>query len=841
MTLWPGTLSSQTTITPLSLSYPNTVFLAGSNSEVKSPTVAGGLGTKTWAVTGTLPTGITFNSSNGTFVGPVSGQWGGVFDSSFGDSQVVNEIWAVAPEPTGGKVFVGGLFSFVGGTAQSRVARLNANGTLDTTFANPAPDGFCFTLDRQSDGKPVVGGSFNTIGGATRNRVARLNTNGTLDTTFGNPVLDGDCRILAVQADGKVVVGGQFSLVGGVSRQRLARLNSNGTLDTTFGDPAINGTCLAIAFQSDGKIVVGGEFTNVGGQPRAYVARLNANGTLDTTFGNPGLTSFCYDLALQSDGKVVVVGSGTTVVRLNSNGTPDATYANPTTDGMGYSVAIQSDGKAIIGGTFINVGSQRMDYAARLNADGTLDRTFINPLLNDACRALAVTSSGTVFFAGNFTFANDIARSRIARYFLGPVPVPSTVNVTVTDSTGLATAPANLNAATAPTTPTSLTASGVGTTISASWVAPSDSGGAAVTGYNVRYSSVSATGPWTTWSTNQAGTSATITGLASGSPYWVAVGAVNAAGVSADAVASAPTYVTPGIPTGLTGTASYQFIDFAWTAPASTGGGITDYVLQRSPDNSTWTTITDGVSTATTYRLSGLADGQVVFFRVAALNPSGTGEYAASISRTTLAPKATGGTITYVAPNFIHTFTAAGTFTPTSSIATATGLCVAGGYNGAGGGAGGSGAGGSGGQVTTGTQAVSTARSIAVGAVNGGTSSISGWLTAAGIGVTGPAGRNTNGVGTAGANGTTSAISGTSTVYGSSGGAGSFSNTTTTQGNSGAGTGAGNGGRGRSTSTSLNSGTAATGFGSGGGGGGGTFATSGGAGRQGVVIISYPA
>jgi hypothetical protein len=39
----------------------------------------------------------------------------------------------------------------------------------------------------------------------------------------------------------------------------------------------------------------------------------------------------------------------------------------------------------------------------------------------------------------------------------------------------------------------------------------------------------------------------------------------------------------------------------------------------------------------------------------------------------------------------------------------------------------------------------------------------------------------------------------------------------------------------------LNSGTAATGFGSGGGGGGGTFATSGGAGRQGVVIISYPA
>src|SRR5205814_2235697 len=122
----------------------------------------------------------------------------------------------------------------------------------------------------QPDGKILIGGAFTAVNGAPRNYLARLNADGSVDSGF-NPAPIADyvrfkpsVQSLALQADGSIVVGGQFTDVGGASRNRIVRLNADGSLDPTF-DPGsgANSTVSTLAMQADGKIIAGGDFTNI--------------------------------------------------------------------------------------------------------------------------------------------------------------------------------------------------------------------------------------------------------------------------------------------------------------------------------------------------------------------------------------------------------------------------------------------------------------------------------------------------------------------------------------------------------------------------------------------------
>ncbi len=139
----------------------------------------------------------------------------------------------------------------------------------------------------QPDGKIVLGGSFAAVNGVPRGNIARLNADGTLDETFApNPFAgaNGPVRALALRADGGIVVGGSFSEAGGVTTKNLALFKPDGTVDPAFasvGDPGTNGEVLAVSVQPDGKVVIGGSFTAVCGRQRNAIARINADGTLD--------------------------------------------------------------------------------------------------------------------------------------------------------------------------------------------------------------------------------------------------------------------------------------------------------------------------------------------------------------------------------------------------------------------------------------------------------------------------------------------------------------------------------------------------------------------------------
>jgi uncharacterized delta-60 repeat protein len=176
---------------------------------------------------------------------------------------------------------------------------------------------------------------------------ARLNADGSLDSTFDGPSGTGNGRFLltvgsgshfllalALQSDGKIVFAGSCPLDNYVSIC-VARLNLDGSLDASFNAPSIliNGpapqtqvgfeTVTQLGLQPDGKIVIAGR--NCGNSNLVCMARLHTDGGFDTSFDGPptgpsgsGDGRFLLSigsndndiraLTLQPDGKIVLVG-----------------------------------------------------------------------------------------------------------------------------------------------------------------------------------------------------------------------------------------------------------------------------------------------------------------------------------------------------------------------------------------------------------------------------------------------------------------------------------------------------------------------------------------------------
>ena len=195
------------------------------------------------------------------------------------------------------------------------VVRLQSGGSRDTSFS-AGLGGPAYAIALRADGKVIIGGSFATVNGTNRNAIARLNANGGLDSTF-NPGTgaNGIVSSVALQPEGQVLIGGSFTSVNGTNCQGIARLNANGSLDSSFNPrTGVSGTVSSVALQPDGKVLIGGSFTNVNNTNRNNIARLNANGSLDGSF-NPGTgaNGSVLSVASQSDGKVLIGGNFTTV------------------------------------------------------------------------------------------------------------------------------------------------------------------------------------------------------------------------------------------------------------------------------------------------------------------------------------------------------------------------------------------------------------------------------------------------------------------------------------------------------------------------------------------------
>jgi len=244
-----------------------------------------------------------------------------------------------------GKIVTVGYDDAATGSTGNRfiVVRYNPDGTLDSSFGSGGIvstqyDGSTFdrghAVALQSDGKIVVFGDL-SYGGSNSLFTARLNTNGSLDTTFGTngfvaePIFgNSDSGYdFTLQSDGKIVVTGFFQTSSGGTGTYVIRYNSDGSRDSSFGSGGIvsnpfatgNDFGLTLAIQpTDGKIVVGGINPDPSNSSKTdfVVRRFSTDGSLDTTFGTNGsvITSMGVEnssirsVAIQSDGKILAVG-----------------------------------------------------------------------------------------------------------------------------------------------------------------------------------------------------------------------------------------------------------------------------------------------------------------------------------------------------------------------------------------------------------------------------------------------------------------------------------------------------------------------------------------------------
>ena len=333
------------------------------------------------------------------------------FDTSFNTSgnQTINfgtypmNIKCISTQ-TDGKIVVSGYVSN-GTNNDFAIARLNADGSFDTTFDSDGMQTIAFGTSNeqafshkiQSDGKiVVVGESFITNYDFA---IVRLNTNGSLDATFngtGKKTMDFSSSIdkgrsFEILPDGKIVIFGQVAGTFG-----CMKLDADGiSLDTSFGSSgkkiftdllsmstAITSTSVhlipKIKVLPDGKMILNGTSNN-----DVKFIKLQTNGQSDTTYGTSGVVLVTNDIDTASSSRFNSSG-GISFTGATSNGNFKIFYGiisdngltvNSSTDFF-YDENYFKDFEVLPDGKVIAVVYTNKLCVVKYNSDGGYDTTF---------------------------------------------------------------------------------------------------------------------------------------------------------------------------------------------------------------------------------------------------------------------------------------------------------------------------------------------------------------------------------------------------------------------------------------------------------------------------------
>ena len=262
---------------------------------------------------GKILAGGSFTSYNGSSANRIVRlNTDGTLDNSFTiGGGFYDQVLSIALQ-TDGKILVGGEFTSFNVSSANKIVRLNTDGTFDNSFTvGTGFNNYVASIAVQPDGKILAVGEFNSFNGSFVKKIARLNADGTIDNSFtiGSGFNYG-VNSVALQTDGKILACGWFTSFNGSPSSRLARLNSDGTIDNSFTiGTGFNNSVWSVSVQTNGEILAGGKFTSFNGSPANRIARLNSNGTVDNSFTTgTGFDDEIFSIILQPDEKILVGG-----------------------------------------------------------------------------------------------------------------------------------------------------------------------------------------------------------------------------------------------------------------------------------------------------------------------------------------------------------------------------------------------------------------------------------------------------------------------------------------------------------------------------------------------------
>ncbi|UOQ73633.1 T9SS type A sorting domain-containing protein [Hymenobacter cellulosilyticus] len=363
-----------------------------------------------------------------------------------------------------GKILVGGDFTTFNGVTANGLVRLNADGSIDQAFSTALNGGFTRTSSNQAtvrsvavqpDGKILVAGNFDNYNNTGRKGLVRLNANGSLDTSFTPAITTNntDSEVLAVALDPRTNYVLAFR--SGFSVQQILRMTTTGALDNTFTTQSTF-NCLSysstnseeFAVDSNGRVIVSGCFVNYGGVASGnnFVTRFLSNGQRDTQFAvGQQLDSRATCVKVLANDDVLLGGEfsrygsirNVNLVRLNSAAQALATPRPALmADGAVEDVVQQPDGKLLVGGKFWQINGQAAGNIARLNLDGTLDNSFQLNGVDGQVRKIAVRDNGRIVVAGDFTTVGTQASPMVAQLLANGSPDASFATAGTATSAG---------------------------------------------------------------------------------------------------------------------------------------------------------------------------------------------------------------------------------------------------------------------------------------------------------------------------------------------------------------------------------------------------------------------
>ncbi len=290
-----------------------------------------------------------------------------------------------------------------------RVWRVHPSGTINPAFqSGEVTWAVPFVGDRlvgsllltivlvdNASGRIYVGGLFDRYNGTQVRKLARVHANGTLDSGFTPPEIPGVGIDLVVPAEASDIYVTSIVQISpsAFASQFLHRLKSDGSLDPAFNagtsaqgtSPSSTITTVVPVNDGSGDLFVGGGFLTFGSlNPNThgvqFLARLNPDGTLDRNSPKPEVTEAVTLLAKATDGTGDwFVVQRQRLSRFKANGTLDPQFATGQSQGDVESAigtvlpSTDGSGDLYVGGEFSSYNGAAVGNIVRINKDGSLD------------------------------------------------------------------------------------------------------------------------------------------------------------------------------------------------------------------------------------------------------------------------------------------------------------------------------------------------------------------------------------------------------------------------------------------------------------------------------------